>query len=308
MANDETRGDAPTSSSSIGGEVAYHLLRWGSVVAPRVPHRVGHALANLVGAAAWANAGDRRRRALANTARVLALSPDDPDTRQVVRRQFAHQAASYYDALRMPAITDARLRAITEFVGWRHFLAAEARGKGVILVTGHIGSMEYVAHIARAFGVRFTVPAEQVRPPKLFNLLTALRGAHGTRIISVEGPEVVGLYRVLRRNETIGLPIDRYTGLDAVQTPFFGHAAGFPAGPAMLARRTGAALVPAYTLRVGVDRYRVTFEPAIEVSRIGDPSTAAADAMRQVVARLAVWIRRHPAQWASFNRMWDDIP
>jgi lauroyl/myristoyl acyltransferase len=130
-----------------------------------------------------------------------------------------------------------------------------------------------------------------------------LRTSHGTRLFPSDGP-LSELFRALKRGEIIGLPCDRDLGDNAREVDFFGSPARLPAGPVRVALRTGAALIPAFGLRLPDNSFLAQIEPPIELPQTGDREADVKAGMEMVVEVLERHISQHPGQWLVASPVW----
>jgi phosphatidylinositol dimannoside acyltransferase len=213
---------------------------------------------------------------------------------------------NYLDLVRAPSLSEAALGRQFTFVHRERLESAIARGRGVIVVGPHLGNFSLVAQAAARQGTRVTVVVERLRPAALFDVFTSLRGSHGVRIVAA-GPEGVRqMLATLRRGEVLALAGDRDVTGGGAPIPFFDAPAPLPLGPATLALRTGAALLPMFTYRVGPDRSVVVVQPPIEPVATGDRAADIAATTALVADALAAAIRVAPDQWAVLQRVWPD--
>jgi KDO2-lipid IV(A) lauroyltransferase len=118
----------------------------------------------------------------------------------------------------------------------------------------------------------------------------------------------LGVVRKLKRNEIVGILADQNTRKYNVFVDFLGIKAATTPGPAALALRTGAALVPAFLIREGVGRHRFVIERPIEVVRTGDDDDDILATTQKCVGVLEQYVRRYPSQWSWIHRRWRTRP
>jgi KDO2-lipid IV(A) lauroyltransferase len=173
----------------------------------------------------------------------------------------------------------------------------------VILVTAHFGNMDVLGQLPTAYGLSLTAPVQHIQPERLFQYTLRLRTSHGMRLYPADGP-LTALLRALKRGEMIGLPADRGIADSSREVQFFGSPARLPEGPVRLARRTGAALVPAFGLRLPDNSLLVQVEPALELPHSGNVEADVAAGMEMVVKVLERRISQHPEQWLVAAPIW----
>lgn len=210
---------------------------------------------------------------------------------EIARRTFANIGRTAVEIIKLYFGQGKGLVDRTELRGLEHVRAAKARGKGVIFITGHCDNWELVAH---AFGTNaegMAVVARRQKFEPLTRLLERLRNRHGNSIIYSEGAARQIFFR-LRKNAAIGLLMDQSVPFhEGELVEFLGRKAWTTTMPALMAARTGAALVPGFGHREG-DRHVVEFFPEIAPDPSGDPIATT----RLLNRAIEQYIARHPDQ------------
>ena len=213
----------------------------------------------------------------------------------------------------LPAAVAAEARSTRGFSRRRaceHIDGALDAGKGVILALPHLGGWEWAGRWLADQGHPITVVVEPLDPPELFDWFVDLRSTLGMHVVPLGSGAGTAVIRALRANEVVCLLSDRDIQRGGIEVEFFGERTTLPGGPATMALRTGAPLLP-----VGV----VLHEPVQRPSRgraPADPDRTArhaargrhpdhADAWRR---ELELLIRRSPEQWHLFQPNWPSDP
>ena len=268
-----------------------------------VPPALAYAILDRVGDAVRLLNRPARRAVGANLLRVIG-APDE-QWQRAVRGVFRAGARNYYDTLRVPHLTPSEVTAMVPVRGWEHLDAALAGGRGAILVGAHLSSLALTTQVFAAHGYTVHVAVEPIEPPELLRLLTRLRAGRGMHLVPL-GPRLgTQLAAALRRNEAVGLIVDRDVSGSGVLVPFFGAPARLPSGPALLALRTGAPILPAVAVRRRDDHFAGLIEAPIPAERTGDTRADVERITGAIAARLEYYIGRHPEQWTVFQSVWD---
>jgi KDO2-lipid IV(A) lauroyltransferase len=245
----------------------------------------------------------RRQRRYAD--RNLRLAYGDalsaPDRDALVRAVFEHFGRTIVDFLRGPSLTPGALDRLVACDGWERVEAARAAGRGLILLTAHLGNWELLGRWLAARGLKLTVVAREPADPVLGGYLRAMREGAGFAVLD-KGTSARELLGVLRRGEVVSLLPDQNSG--DVFVPFFGVPAGTVAGPASLALHTGAALLPTYCVRQPDHTYRVEVLPPIPVEATGDRAADVARVTAEANRVLEAVVRRYPDQWLWLHNRW----
>lgn len=281
----------------------YFAWRFVTALLARLPLRVSYAVAEACGwvAFAW---WPRGRRA---TTRNYRLILPDADARLLARRSLSNYCRYLVDFARMPSRPASQLLATAHEVDdcFTHLAGITATGRGVIIVAVHYGNWDLGAAATASRGHSVAVVGESFPDARLTRDVFAARERLGMKILPLEslGPS---LFRSLRHGGLLALLIDRPGPGDGVTVPFFGRDVEVPAGPARIARRTGAAVIPCAFPR------RDPWHPDIDVLAdfsidVSPTADEEADIRRITAAIMAAherFIRVHPDQWYMFRDMW----
>jgi KDO2-lipid IV(A) lauroyltransferase len=240
-----------------------------------------------------------RRAQEANLARLLSGVPRRA-IEERARESFEHFALAFSDFLRLDSMAPETLAGAIEIRGGEHLEAARAAGRGVILVSAHLGNWEWGAAWLAARGPRVHVVARAHANERVERWFRRRRRDWGVSMLPARAPWSTAA-RVLRRGEWVAVMADR---------PALGGGAGAGrrrpgsacAFAAALARRTGALVLPAVMIHLPGRRYAACFEPAFAPARAGRGAPAGVAApgtdLGAILRRL---LRRHPEQWCAFE-------
>jgi Kdo2-lipid IVA lauroyltransferase/acyltransferase len=289
---------------SIAHRLEYALVVVVRAVVGVTPDAVGRGLGAAIGFLAFVLVRSRRRLAIDQ---IQAAFPGRSETecRALARATFVHFGRLAMALLKFSTLSPAAMRARVEFDGAHHLRAALALRKGVIVVTGHFGYWE-IQGIAQALELPpMSVLARQLDNPHLQAMIERMRCATGNQVIYRRGALRRAL-RALNAGDTVGVLIDQHIlGADAVIVDFFSRPVATTAAVAALALRTGAPIVPIFCLPLPGGRFRLIYEPPIDLPAPGSP-----DAVRLVTQRctdvLETYVRRHPHYWLWMHRRWRD--
>jgi phosphatidylinositol dimannoside acyltransferase len=273
-----------------------------------VPERFGHALAAAAGASAYRRLDHVRARVTANQARVLGLDPDDARVQRSTRDAFRLYARFWYDTFHLPAVSPERLKARVDVRGVHHVNAALAAGRGCLVVTPHLGNTDVSGRWLAIHGYRVATVIENLRPARLATLFRRHRERLGMRVVLLIDPKAVReeVERLLADNWIVALVADRSLSRRGIEVEMFGARRAIPAGPALLARATGAALVVAagYMAPSG---WRIVFGPTLAPQRSGDARADVTALAHRLAAEFESAIAVQPADWHVFERAWPDV-
>ncbi len=290
--------DRPSSSPqgrgfALGG-AAYRL---SARVLRAVPPGLRHAAAAPGGAAwFWLSAG-QRRAALDNYAAVLGRERSDPEVARIARRAFQNYGRMLTDFLLIGSLSPDELRQRMSIDGLDHVDAALARGRGAIMAVPHMGSWDMAGSYAGALGYAVSAVAERF-PGSLDDEVVHSRQRFGLNVIALGRSAVRGITQALQDNGIVALLCDLEQG-PGVGVRFFGRRAVVPGGPAAIALKTGAALMPACQYTTSPGHHHVHLDAPLTWA----PGETKEVLMQRVVNRFEDFIKERPDQWYAFRPM-----
>jgi len=281
----------------------YLVIQVSAFLSRYIPRPWRYAIGTAVGEAVYWAWTSKRQTLLQNMATVLGLDPSDPRVRPVARRSMRNYCKYLIEFLELPNLSASHsVVASMRLEGEEHLTEAISSGKGVIIVSGHFGSME-PGGIRLAAMTDFHAVYDTFRPAYLDNLIRRKRLEKGMKLIPVN--QIRQMLRVLHGGGTIITLLDRPMAPGkGIKVRFFGRNAYVPAGPAVLAMKTGATLLPIYLCRLPDLTFTARILPAIGWTPSGDRDTDIQVITQKVMDTLQSVIREHPDQWYMFRPMW----
>ncbi len=286
----------------------YLGLRLVKELVRAIPRRPALAIAEGVGKTAFLVARRERERTLAHLRMVYGKEKSETELETLGKNVFIHFARAAVDVLRLPELVQAGLE---EFVDGKESLfildQALSEGRGVILLTAHLGNWELMGAFLRTQGYRGAVVARRLYYERFDREIVNLRKEVDLNTIYQDAPPREFL-NVLHQNEILGVladqDIDRFEG---IFVPFFGLPAYTLTAPVKLALATGAPIVPTFVLRNG-DRYRLFMEEPIRVELKGTKEEMIEEYTARWSRVVEEKIRAFPEQWAWMHRRWKTQP
>jgi lauroyl/myristoyl acyltransferase len=245
-----------------------------------------------------------RRRMVERHQRRLHPGVDDATLQRLVRQVYRSYGRYYGESFRLPAVSEAELDAGLTHEGYEHVRAALERGQGPIMVLPHLGSWEWCAYwLTRVEGIPVTAVVERIEPPALFDWFVEFRRTIGMHVVPL-GPDAGrAVIAAVKANHVVTLLCDRDITGGGVEVTFVGERTTLPSGPAVLALRTGAPLLPVGVYDQGRSRHAVV-RPPIPVERTGSFRADVARITQAVADELEGLIRRAPEQWHLLQPNW----
>ncbi|MGP2436401.1 phosphatidylinositol mannoside acyltransferase [Streptomyces sp. JW3] len=276
---------------------------WSTI--KKLPEPVAVRLGRSVADLAWKRRGKGVLRLESNYARVL---PDASPARLAALSRAGMRSYLRYwmESFRLPAWSRARIAASLDVKDLHHLTDAMAAGQGAILALPHLANWDLAgAWVTTHLGIPFTTVAERLKPETLYDRFVAYREGLGMEVLPHSGGAAFGtLARRLRAGQLVCLVADRDLSASGVEVGFFGEPARMPAGPALLAQQTGAALLPVTLWYDDSPVMRGRVHPPVEVPESGD-RRAKTSVMTQALAdAFATGIAEHPQDWHMLQRLW----
>lgn len=243
------------------------------------------------------------QRLRGNLARVC------PDLGKSELEALTHEAVRSYlrywcESFRLPSWDLDDLVRRTRTIGEHHLRGPLEAGQGVVIALPHMGNWDWAGAWACATGIPVTTVAERLKPERLFDEFVEYRSSLGMEILPLTGgdPTMPRLERSVREGGLVPLLADRDLSRGGVEVRLCGHRARMPRGPAMLARATGAPLVPV-TMAYRGDDLEITFHPPVPHAD-GDEGLVAMT--QQVADRFSGGISTDPQDWHMMQRVFVD--
>jgi Kdo2-lipid IVA lauroyltransferase/acyltransferase len=228
---------------------------------------------------------------------------------QILRGVYRHLGWQLVEFCRMSRYTKANTGDWIRTEGLEHYLAAKARGKGVLIVTGHLGAWELSSFYHSLMGHPMGMVIRRLDNKPLDEYVNRIRCLHGNRVLHKD-EFARGLLTAMHAAETVGILMDtNMRPPQGVFVEFFGRQACTASGLARVALKTGAAVLPGFMLwEPAEQKYVLHFGPEIVFARSGDAEVDALAATQQCAAVTEEWIRRYPDQWLWIHRRWKTRP
>jgi KDO2-lipid IV(A) lauroyltransferase len=280
-----------------GHIVGSALMRW-------LPRTWAYRIADLLLPLALLGWSGHVGRARDNLQRILGPGVPEREIRRRTRAVFRNYAHYMIDLLWLPGASREEREAIVRIDGWDHIPAALAKGRGLLIVTGHFGNWDLPAAILAGRGYPVSAVVETLEPPAWNERVRAIRERIGLRAIPME-TGIRDVYAALTRNEVIALVFDRPMSEGGAPVHFFGAETRIPAGVARLALRTGAAVIGAVGIRRGA-HFVADVSPPLDFTPSGDRERDAQALSQEIVEWLESRVRQYPEQWFMFRAFWPD--
>jgi KDO2-lipid IV(A) lauroyltransferase len=177
----------------------------------------------------------------------------------------------------------------------------------VIFLTAHLGNWELMAAVCGMLGYRLFPVARPLDNPWLNRLIDRIRGRHGGMVVSKKAESApTDLLNALRRGDLVGILLDQ--NARGIFVDFFSRPASTSTGLALIARRSGAPVVPAFIVREASDRHRILIQPPVDMARSRDLGADVTVNTARCTAVIERMVRAYPEQWLWLHRRWKTQP
>jgi len=268
-----------------------------------LPHRMALRVGGALGVLAF-RLGKRHRDITLKNLREC-LPEIGPEKRlSIARNVYRNLGYSLVEFICSRRIFNKPFEDTFSLVGMHNLEAAIAKGKGLLILTGHCGSWEMMAHILPNMGRPMGVVARTIDNPYYEQAVTRLRSMYGNIVINKQK----GMRRILKMladGGIVAILLDQSVSRrEGVFVDFFGKPACTNKGLALMAMKTGTPVVPAFIHRVGLDRHVVEVWDEIPTVDTGDKDADILANTQAYTKALENFIREHPDHWFWMHRRW----
>jgi KDO2-lipid IV(A) lauroyltransferase len=273
-----------------------------------LPRGAARGMGAGLGAVAWWVLPKLRRTGLRNL--ELAYPEETAAERtRILRGVYRNLGLQLGEFCTMRRYTRENTRDLFRYEGLEHYLAARERGRGVLIVTGHLGAWELSSFWHSLMGHPMTMVIRRLDNPRVDRMVNDIRCLHGNHVVHKDD-FARGLLSAMKRGETVGILMDtNMTPPQGLFVPFFGVAACTASGLARVAQRTGATVLPGFLVwEASEGKYVLHFSREIPLTESGDDERDALENTARFTAAIEGFVRRYPNQWLWVHRRWKTRP
>jgi KDO2-lipid IV(A) lauroyltransferase len=295
--------DAAGHRPSIAQRAVYVALRGAVAAMEQLSFNRAGVIGESIGRLGYAPL--KIRRAVVEKQLSAVFPEKDPsEIARIARAAYGHLGRTSIETAVLPSYSPTQIIGLFEEVeGWSIVEERLARGKGLIMVSGHLGNWELGGAYIAARGTPLDAVARHMANPLFDRYLTKTREKIGMTVVHDESA-VRRVPRSLRAGRAVAFLVDQgAVGLASTWVPFFGRYAKTPRGPAVFALRLGTPMVFGTAIRCPSGRYRLIFEP-IDVTDTGNREADVDRIVAEYTAVLERWVRTAPEQYLWHHRRW----
>ena len=287
--------------------IAYIPLKATIITIRMLPYSAAIALGKLTGILFFLGSATYRKVAIKNL--KLAYNLTDSEARTRALTIFKEMGTTFAEIITLSPLSEKYLKENVDIEGYSNFLKAKEFGKGVFLLSAHLGNWEMMGAIHSMLSGSLTVIYKKHKNPYVNKAIISLRDVCNIKLIPRRNSTRKTL-AALKRGETLGILPDLHTNKasQAVMVPFFGMSASTNYGLALLAIKTGTPIVPAFTVRTGTGRHLCTYQKPVFLKSTGDIDSDIKEATARINAIIEEEIRKYPSQWYWVNDRWKSTP
>ena len=284
----------------------YKTLMLLSYLACRTPRKLLLAVGWVLGNLYYLLIPKMRRRAVEQM--MPALRIDERTAKKLVRASFINMARNVLDILAMPMLNEQNLSDYIEIDHLERMEEALAEGRGVVVLTGHIGCWEWLSAAFTLNGMPVSAIAKPQPNIQYTRVLDDLRATIHVEIFSRGTSELLAAARALKSGRILGFLADQDGGPGGAFIDFFGRPAATPLGPAVFSRKFKSPVLPAFILRQPGGKHKVVIGEIMRCPKTGDTDRDLYEFTVQMTDIVERIIRENPTQWIWFQRRWNTAP
>jgi len=281
--------------------LGYRLLE---LIVILLPYRLAYIVASG-GARLWFASGSYADSIKKNISIVLKKDIKDPVVHRIAVKIFVNWGKNIVDFLKDKVISREKLKQRVKLEGLKNLDKALEKGKGVVVITSHVGNFEWCGSRLAAEGHKIWGVSLSRKSRKTNDFFESIRLSKGLGTIYIN--RMLNIFRHLKNNDIVAIPSDwDPTGKASNSFYFFGKKANLPTGALQLALRSGSVLVPSFIWRTGKYTHRQIVCEPIKLERMGTKKELIEKNMEKILPVMEKYIREHITEWELFHDIWMD--
>ncbi|MDP8259274.1 MAG: lysophospholipid acyltransferase family protein [Candidatus Aadella gelida] len=281
----------------------YLAYRIGFFLTAHLPLKVCYLIAGWTARIFFLFSVQDKKELKENLKIVLGEGTDNKTLDKLVFKVFRNFSKYLADFFRFRKFTSEYIDSNVNIIGKKDFDECLSEGKGLVLVSLHLGNWELGGAVIGSLGYPISGIVLTHADKKVNDFFVRQRALNGFKSIPI-GSKMKECFRALSRNEVVGVVGDKVYTSVGVPITFFGKKAIMPRGPAALALRTGAQVVFCSGIRKTDDTFDFVFERPDKSIITGDPKVDEESIMKNYIKIFEKYIRKYPDQWYAFRRIW----
>lgn len=271
-----------------------------------LPHSALLSIGTVLGHIYYIFIKKQRERAIAQM--MPALKVTRAEAEKLVLASFINMARNVLEILYMPKLNPQNYREYIEIEHLERMEKALAEGHGVVVLTGHVGTWEWLSAAYTLSGMPVTAIAKPQPNEQYTRALNDLRATIGVEIFSRGTSELLAAARALKSGKILGFLADQDAGPGGAFIDFLGRTASTPMGPAVFAYKFKAPIIPSFIIRKPDGRHKVLIGEPLRYEDLGSTDESLFRLTEKMTKILTDVIREYPTQWLWFQKRWNTPP
>jgi len=293
----------------IRQEAGWCILLLADFLIRVLPEKVSFFIVLVFSNCVYLSMRKRYTVAFRNLRFVFGGEKSEAEIKRMLKSVVNELAKNYWELIALYRNRARGIRDAVRIEGKENLAGALEQGKGVIAVSAHLGNFAIVCGRLTAEGYKYSAVAQQANDMRVTRYFSDIWRKQGMDIIPSSS---VGAARsslkALRENRVLGLYVDQNRAHDGIFVDFFGRPAATTPGPALLAARTGAPIVPLFITRQPDGSHTITIHPPLGMQATGNDREDILANTRKITGVVEEQIRKYPAQWWWFHNRWKTRP
>jgi KDO2-lipid IV(A) lauroyltransferase len=293
---------------SFRENVEYWALRGLVGAIGLLPRSIARGTGAAIGWVCWKGLGGLRRTGLRNL-KLAFPEKTEEERREILHKLYIRLGWQMAEFCKMRGYTLESASKFVRYEGLENYLQAREKGRGVLVLTGHLGAWELSSFYHSLRGYPMSLVIRRLDNPRVDAFVNGIRCLHGNRVVHKDD-FARGLLSAMQRGETVGILMDtNMTPPQGVFVPFFGVEACTASGLARVALKTGAAVLPGFLLwEESERRYVLHFGEELNLVRTEDAQADILANTALFTSTIESYVRRYPEQWLWVHRRWKTRP
>ena len=292
----------------LTGNLLYTVVQKIFRLLGRVPSALAETCSAVLGSLFYALARKHRKIAIDNLSMAFGEVKSPDEIVAIARQVFINLVRIVFEYSRAWQWDDRQLAQQISIRGLEEIRRANAKGKGVILLGAHFGNWELLPMVVHMAGVTMGIVYRAMDSPVLDMLFMEIRSRHGNILIPNQRGAMRRLYKTLKRGNAVGLLMDQGVDFDdGFFADFFNQRAATATGPAILALKSQAPVVPLFIIRRSRG-FQAVFGPELPLIQTGDRTKDIEENTQLYNHVIEAYVRRFPDQWFWVHQRWINLP
>ncbi len=271
------------------------------------PRRTAIKITRGIGQLSFKLAGKSKKRIEQNLIKALGNEKSPEEIKRLTKDVFMHNFSAVADYIRLPLMTKDDINSIVKVEGIEHLEKAYAEGRGVIMLTAHLGNWELLGSWVAKNDFPMAVIGARIRNPHLEKLVINFRRRCGLKNIK-RGHDTRDIIKALKQGLGTGMLIDQDTKVQGEFINFFGFPAHTATAPYRLAKKYNSPIIPVFIHLHEDYTYHIEFFKEVELHNSGNEPQDMLDTLQECSTIIENIIRKHPEQWSWIHRRWKTQP